>query len=268
MPKKPNKILKKSLPNVKQTLQDFDKKLLVSALKRRYAYLDEYSGKRSLKKKDIKKILDAILAQVQDIKPKTNGKYVLMPTHALEQDIDHDNMFEVYTTSCLYKTKDLQHYADCNQGKKDIFEWDPTNPAVIGGYAYEFVEWPTILGYLVYIPNQFSNIEVADFIADILWEMTFFGIEQAEQEKNANKTMDELEARIEETKDSDNLKTVNSKELAQKFGLEEYYKKKYPTQDWRNWRENMFKIYDMLNHTLIKETLENLYELNKITKKQ
>lgn len=269
------KQLKKQLPNTKTAILNFDYDLLLNALFNRYTEIDdELDGLKDPTRDDIKTVLDVILKQIKDITPKCDGKNILVPITCIHQDFDTQNQFTARTESSLYKTKGIKHSKKYLHDTKENWSDDLNHSASLAGYAYEFESWENILGYLVYTPTRFCQFELAEFYADILWEMTFFGISQDEHEEKAKEITDTLNERVKEVdeaiekeKETGEKQFISFKDALADLGLEDYYKKKYPTKNHKDYKDRMLDIHAEIWFLFHQKTIKDLCELYEKTKK-
>ena len=108
---------------------------------------------------------------------------------------------------------------------KDFLEASkPKNPndwLIPLGYAYEFTEWETVLGWDVDEENV-NDIGVNEFLAYVIAEMTFNGFfeeSQKERRDELQKNIDEYEELMKLPKEEQETHFVSMEELTEKLGL-------------------------------------------------
>lgn len=106
-------------------------------------------------------------------------------------------------------------------------------------YAFEFSPWEDILGW------NLAEVSVARYglehcLANILWEMTFFGVDPAGMEREKEKVdaaIKEANQAVEEGKIAG--KTFSFEDFAKEVLGDEYTEDWYPEEEWERDRRNM-----------------------------
>lgn len=120
-------------------------------------------------------------------------------------------------------------------------------------YAVEWTEQAEILGYYI-AENELTNYYLTDLLVDILYEASFFGIEQEDLPKEKR----ELDQAIEEVESGD-TKTVTYDEMVKELGLGEM--DQFSSEE-KKYRSKVFeyqqKIADSSNQKAIQEILQDV----------
>ena len=128
-------------------------------------------------------------------------------------------------------------------------------PGHIESYAYEYEPWNTILGYIV-PPHIIGSPMQYIFTASVLYEMTFFGYD----EKELDKERKELEESIEEIEQFKSLPPEQQKEQLESI---EDFEREFGLNDNRTDEEKEHDLFVMKKNG-IKTSLEWYREMKKV----
>ena len=128
-------------------------------------------------------------------------------------------------------------------------------PGHIESYAYEYEPWDTILGYIV-PPHIIGSPMQYIFTASVLYEMTFFGYD----EKELDKERKELEESIEEIEQFKSLPPEQQKEQLESF---EEFEREFGFNDNRTNEEKQHDLFGMRKDG-VKTSLEWYREMKKV----
>lgn len=149
-------------------------------------------------------------------KPVSETKHVLVPTSTLEDGEEADE-FRLRCSAELYRLEDLHIARDVAKEAPatsvDDLMSRPADRPTLTAYSYMLSTWGEIANFLVYIPKNLSDKEVAQFVADIFWETTWSGLDEESAEERTNALADELEQsckEIDEAIEQDRLDEVTT----------------------------------------------------------
>lgn len=128
-------------------------------------------------------------------------------------------------------------------------------PGHIESFAYEYEPWDKILGYIV-PPHIIGSPMQYIFTASVLYEMTFFGYD----EKELDKERKELEESIEEIEQFKSLPPEQQKEQLESF---EEFEREFGLNDNRTNEEKEHNLFIMKKNG-IKTSLAEYREMKKI----
>jgi hypothetical protein len=137
--------------------------------------------------------LDKLIDRLNAVDVIDSDKCVIAASTHLEQDLLNPEKLEIETSSALYQREDLEKFLVSND--------DADLPAA---YAYEMTEWRHVLGYLTWMPSRLSEHERTQFVADIIWEITWFGDTEEIANKGISDLSDSLEKSYQEYQDHKN----------------------------------------------------------------
>lgn len=151
------------------------------------------------------------LSAIRKIKEKYLTEYAWIP------DIKFDQMDPEYYVDILHKLGEL----------------------LPDSYGYEFSKWEDILGAEIVVPSV-KQYGTNEFLADVLFEMSFNGMEREQQEER-REILDQSIAEIEKLKDlpgeerNKSFKTLNLDELRKELDL--------PEPDPEEMKRSMLNMY-------------------------
>ena len=171
------------LPTVSDLMRAADKKLLAREVVGMYVADGRKPSKKRLKR--ARKSMRRVIKEMRDIAPNKSDEWILTPKHAC--NVTNDFMPKGYfADACALRRGDLDELAqresvtECKRGE-------------LNGYSYMHERWADVLGYRVWLVGEWSCRERYLFLADILWEMTFWGETEKEHDKNAAADLKEIE---------------------------------------------------------------------------
>lgn len=171
------------LPTVSDLLRAADKKLLAREVVEAYPPALGRLGKKRLKRARAE--IRRTLKEMRGIEPVKSGTWVLLPKHAC--NVTGDVVPKGYSVAaCALTRENLEALAqrgsaaECKRGE-------------LAGYSYLHARWADALGYRVWLGGEWSRRERYLFLADILREMTFWGMTQGEHDENAAADLREIE---------------------------------------------------------------------------
>lgn len=176
-----------------------------------------------------------LVGEIREIEPVESNDYVMTAETYLDQDPLRPSILRVATQSTLYKIEDLKTLRSFNSH-------------YITPYGYELQDWPTILGYRVWVPDCLSEHETIDLVADIVWEMTFFGNTESVARANTEEIIEDLKRSIEEISSTE-LEPVELLDAADESSAGQQYE------------DRMLKIYMQLAEPLIGQSRKSLIKL-------
>lgn len=159
-----------------------------------------------------------ILAHVIDelaTKPEETNDCIVVPEITVEDDFDNPATITIRCVPSLYHTEDLpraREYRNVHPvlAKEEIRETTKGLPLIIS-WGFEFAPWSEVANYRVFVPENLSRKQVAQFVACLIWEVTFCGL----TEKHAQTRSEEIVERIEKSvRDIDEGVTCDDTESA------------------------------------------------------
>ena len=172
----------------------------LSALDIAEAYVAKYDDLDPEKRDRAVDKVAAFIGTLKDREPKDTGHLILGISFV---DDDEDEGRYEFLDACLFKKDDLAAQFDWDsplarvttlEGLTDDQIEELAHTRIFpDSYAFEFSLWDDILGYEV-DPYNLLMVGPIPLAADVLWEMTFFGFEEAKVEAERK----ELERRDEE----------------------------------------------------------------------
>lgn len=149
-------------------------------------------------------------------KPAAETEHVLVPKALLEDGEEADE-FRLRCAAELYRLEDLPTARvvakEAPATSMDDLRSRPDDTPILTPYSYMLSTWDEIANYLVYIPERLSDKEVAQFVADIFWETTWCGLDEASAAERTSELSDELEQsckEIDEAIEQDRLDEVTT----------------------------------------------------------
>ena len=177
-----------------------------------------------------------LVDEIRGIEPVESTEYVATAETYLDQDPLRPSILRVATQSALYKIEDL----------KALYSF---NSHYITPYGYELQDWPTILGYRVWVPDCLSEHEAIDLVADIVWEMTFFGNTESAARANTEEIIEDLKRSVDEISSSEPMPVELLDDTDDDSSTDQQYE------------DRMLKIYMQLAEPLIEQSREGLTKL-------
>lgn len=148
-------------------------------------------------------------------KPKATNDYIVVPQIDAENDFDNPATITIRCAPSLYHTEDLPRAREYRNVRfvrtaAEIRETTDGLPLVIS-WGFEFAPWSEVANYRVFVPENLSRKQVAQFAAELIWEVTFCGL----TEERAQARSEEIVERIEKSvRDIDESTTCDDPESA------------------------------------------------------
>ena len=221
------------------------------------ALLDKFSNKPENTEQGMKRLLQFIENLCQ-IEPVDSGHLILGVIHTGEEG--------EFLDPCLYCKEEItasfREDSELSRlnGIEGLSEEEIKRLAQIrdfpSSYAFEFSPWNEILGYEVDMQNA-CEVGAAALCAAVLWEMTFFGLDEAQVEEERRK-LDEL------LREAEKLSALPEEEREKHYtSAEEFFAKwgfPEPTEEER--RESKRRLYReiLINNLRTYRALEKYME--------
>lgn len=219
-----------------------------------------------LKKEDEKanrdKVYTAYSALIEKLKNRTPNE-----SNSIVLGIEYINFGEPTSDATLYKINEIKNNFKLNDKLENISDIDSLSDSEIASlineykhpdsYAYEYEAWNDILGYHI-DENNAEKFGKAKLLADILYEMTFFGFEETEVDKERiilKQRTEEIDNILKLPKEEQEKHFISWNDMKKEFGIEE----DSPEEELHNRNEmNKEILYNFLqSYTALKEYLSN-----------
>ena len=160
-----------------------------------------------------------ILAHVIDElaeKPTAPSDYVVVPQVMAEEDIEPDRV-TIHCVASLYLTEDLpkaRAYRDVRPVLTiaEVHETTDALPLIVP-WGFEFSPWSEIANHRTFVPEGLSRKQVAQFAADLIWEITLCGLTEERARVRAEEiigSIEESSRELDEAIARDDLESVTS----------------------------------------------------------
>lgn len=208
------------------------------------------TGNKTKGRVEVKELVTKFIDDLLHISPKRESCIIIFEKYW--DDNEGKSVFDVYP-ECYYK-EEIDEYLENIKGKpcpvneynedmdesslkKLVLKFDSFPVS----YAFEFIEWETILGWEVYTGN-IEELGLQKCIYSILYEMSFNGMTREEQEKRREeldesiKEFDEIKKLPQKEQEKCFITFEEMKECWKKeFGWEEPSKKEIEEEERRTW---------------------------------
>lgn len=196
------------------------------------------------------KVYDAYTSLITELKERTPNE-----SNSIVLGINYTNLGEPMSDAALYDIDEIKNKFKLNDKLEGISDIGSLNDAEIASfiqtchlpdsYAYEYEIWNNILGYHV-DENNAKKFGKAKLLANILFEMTFFGFEEKAIDKEREilrQRTEEIDEILQLPKEEQEKHFVSWDDVKKELGIEE----KNPEEELRNSSEmNREILYNCL----------------------
>lgn len=171
-----------SLPTVRKLLKCCDVDILVNVI------IEVYYNDTKKNKKKLASRLKSIIEDLRKHKHKKSEKFCLFPIESFYEE--GDGIFIRNVEASLIAKEDFSKASAVlkNEGISGMSGDD-----YIISYGYEFEKWSTILGYRCWLGGDWSRKERYMFLANVLWELSFFGWEEDTSKDRVGSVKEDLD---------------------------------------------------------------------------
>ena len=254
----------RELPTVQDLFKAVDKDLLTKVIfDNHITKTDNYNLNNKKAAKKAKKLVRSTLDKMCQSKISKKTKYCIFAKKFLEREMDsyHVCRMSIFP-ECYHKKEFKKLVKPLDDDINNIYKDKPESVSLI------FDDWSHVLSMKIWLKNCKSKQEKYLVLSEIFWEMTFFGFNQKEHDKNFKNQMKSIDADMK--KELKKQKKMSQKEIDRKYSPTRIYRyygygvEKAPDTFDKEYGSSLNETLDTCNKTLTNEFYQMIADLNEI----